>query len=122
MKAALPAMVCRVLVALAFCLGVIHAPAVGRVNCGAAAVPAKCHCCKNPQQGCCASEQNAPVNREPLPAAPVQSGLKDMAASPESVIAFLPAIVPGTSWKMVRGGAVHSSQVSAQARLCIRMV
>ena len=121
MKTPLPAKVCRVLLALALCLGVIIAPAAG-VNCGAAAIPAKCHCCKNPQQGCCAGEQNAPVNRQPLPAPPVQSGLRDMAASPASVIALLPAITVAVIPKVCIGINDHGTRLSLHSRLCIRMV
>lgn len=122
MKPSLPAMVCRVLVAMAISLGVIIAPALGRMNCDAASVPADCHCCKNPQQGCCASEQNAPSGREPVPALPPQTGLKEMAESPASVIAILPAIASGMIWEIVRSGAEHMRRVSAQLRFCIRMV
>ena len=122
MKTSLPATVCRVLVALAFCLGVIIAPAAGGMNCGAASVPAKCHCCKDPLQGCCASEQNRPVDRQPLPAPPAQTGLRDMAASPASVIELLPAVAIVLRPGFCHVGSERGTRLSLLSRLCIRMV
>ena len=121
MKTSLPAKVCRVLVAMALCLGVIIAPAAG-VSCGAASVPAKCHCCKDPRSGCCAADRNAPVDRQPLPFPPVQTGLRDMASSSATVIAVLPALTVAVIPKVCPGANDHGTHLSLHSRLCIRMV
>jgi hypothetical protein len=100
---------------------VVIAPFASGFDCRAAAVPATCKCCKDPQAGCCAAKQQG--SEKPVPVAPAKAmNLRDVAPVPVTVVAVLPPFVPCEFPNTSSDAADCAPHVARHSFLCIRTV